>query len=60
MAKEGLRIRIQYNTVVQDVHMTACGSLALEVPRRNFRSAAVVSGEKVYSRDSEACQEVSN
>ena len=30
-----------------DVHITACGSFAREVPRRNFRSATVVSGEKV-------------
>ena len=36
--------------------MTACGSLAREVPRRNFRSLSVVSGEKVYRRASDACE----
>ena len=39
--------------IVQDVHMTAWGSFALEVPSRNFRSFSLVSGEKVYKRDSE-------
>lgn len=29
------------------VHITACGSLALDVPRRNLRSFVCVSGEKV-------------
>ena len=31
----------------QDVHITALGSFAREVPRRNLRRAVVVSGEKV-------------
>lgn len=35
------------------VQMMACGSLALEVPRRNLRSFSFVSGEKVYNRDSD-------
>ena len=34
--------------------MTAWGSLARDVPRRNLRRAACVSEENVYSRDSEA------
>lgn len=38
--------------------MTAWGSFALEVPSRNFRSFSLVSGEKVYSRDSEDCRVV--
>lgn len=37
----------------QDVQITAWGSFALEVPSLNFRSFSLVSGEKVYSRDSE-------
>jgi hypothetical protein len=41
--------------VVYHVQMTAWGSLARDVPRRNFRSFSFVSGEKVYSFDSEAC-----
>jgi len=41
--------------VIKGLQMTACGSLDLEVPRRNFRSAAFVSGEKVYRRPSEDC-----
>ena len=35
--------------------MTACGSLAREVPRRNLRSAAFVSCEKTYNLASELC-----
>lgn len=37
------------------VQMTAWGSLAREVPRRNLRSLSLVSGEKVKRRASEAC-----
>lgn len=33
--------------------MIACGSLDLEVPRRNLRSFSLVSGEKEYNRDSD-------
>lgn len=40
---------------VQDVQITPWGSFALEVPNLNFRSFSLVSGEKVYSRDSEDC-----
>ena len=39
--------------VIQDVHITAWGSFALEVVNRNFRSFSVVSGEKVNNLDSE-------
>lgn len=38
--------------------MTAWGSLAREVPRRNLRSLVLVSSEKVYSRASELWAEV--
>ena len=41
---------------VQDVQITAWGSFALEVPNLNFRSFSLVSVEKVYRRDSEACE----
>jgi hypothetical protein len=33
--------------VVRCLQITACGSFALEVPRRNLRSAVLVSGLKV-------------
>ena len=36
-----------------DVQITACGSFALEVPRRNLRSFSLVSGEKVYNLESD-------
>lgn len=42
---------------VQDVQITAWGSFALEVPNLNLRSFSLVSGEKVYSRDSEDCDD---
>lgn len=35
--------------------MMACGPLARDVPRRNLRRASLVSWEKEYSLDSEAC-----
>lgn len=38
-----------------NVQMTACGSLARDVPSRNLRSAARVSGLIVYSRLSDDC-----
>lgn len=34
--------------------MTACGSLARDVPSLNLRNFVFVSVEKVYSRDSDA------
>lgn len=43
-----------FGYVVDDgVQTAACGSFALDVPRRNLRSRSFVSGEKVYSRDSD-------
>lgn len=42
-----------------DTQMMACGPLARDVPRRNLRSASLVSWEKEYSLDSEACGGVS-
>ena len=38
-----------------DIQMMACGPLARDVPRRNLRSASLVSWEKEYNLDSEAC-----
>jgi hypothetical protein len=46
----GCRIGQQEMGVLQ---MTACGSFALEVPKRNLRSFSFVSGEKEYNRDSD-------
>ena len=47
--------RVNRNHVVDNtvIHITACGSFALEVPNRKFRSASFVSSEKVYKRASE-------
>jgi hypothetical protein len=36
------------------VHITPCGSFALDVPSLNFRRCVFVASEKVYRRDSEA------
>jgi len=43
---------------LQETHiqMTACGSEARDVPRRNLRNAALVSCEKTYSLASELCE----
>lgn len=35
------------------VQMIACASLARDVPRRNFLSFSLVSGEKEYNRESD-------
>jgi hypothetical protein len=36
--------------------MMACGSFALDVPRRNLRSFSLVSGEKEYNLESDWIQ----
>ena len=41
-------------TVSITIHITACGSFALDVPNLNFLNFDFVSGEKVYNRDSDA------
>lgn len=46
---------IRHQSGRQHVQMTAWGSFAREVPNLNFRSFSLVSVEKVYSRDSEDC-----
>ena len=38
------------------IQMTACGSLARDVPRRNLRRWSLVSCEKVYSLASALCR----
>ena len=37
----------------RNIQIFAWGSLALDVPKRNFRSLSLVSVEKLYNRDSE-------
>lgn len=51
-APASVRLRTPRKTYIQ---MTACGSFALEVPRRNLRRWSFVSWEKVYSLASELC-----
>jgi hypothetical protein len=46
----------QNTKTANNVQITACGSLARDVPRRNLRSAVRVSGLMVYRRLSDDCR----